>query len=74
MVSIDSSAVALELLEKNLTINSFEGNHESIKENVLTWLGDTDMMFDIVIVDPPAFCQKPQQNAIAQYKPTTASI
>jgi len=43
VVSIDSSAGALELLEKNLTINSFEGTHESIKDNVLTWLGNTDM-------------------------------
>ncbi|HQW04153.1 MAG TPA: class I SAM-dependent rRNA methyltransferase, partial [Saprospiraceae bacterium] len=66
----DSSAVALELLEKNLTINSFEGTHESIKDNVLTWLGNTDMMFDIVIVDPPAFAKSlsKRHNAVQAYK------
>lgn len=70
VVSIDSSAVALELLEKNLTINSFEGTHETIKENVLTWLGETDQKFDIVIVDPPAFAKSlsKRHNAVQAYK------
>lgn len=70
MVSIDSSAGALELLEKNLTINTFDGTHESIKDNVLTWLGNTDMMFDIVIVDPPAFAKSlsKRHNAVQAYK------
>ena len=70
VVSIDSSAGALELLEKNLTINTFDGTHESIKDNVLTWLGNTEMMFDIVIVDPPAFAKSlsKRHNAVQAYK------
>ncbi len=70
VVSIDSSQVALDLLEQNLTINSFTGTHESLKENVLTWLGETDQLFDIVIVDPPAFAKtlKKRHNAIQAYK------
>ena len=70
VVSIDSSQGALDLLEQNLKINSFEGEHQSIKENVLTWLGETDQRFDIVIVDPPAFAKtlKKRHNAIQAYK------
>jgi 23S rRNA (cytosine1962-C5)-methyltransferase len=70
VVSIDSSASALQLLEKNLSLNSYAGAHESIKENVLTWLGSTDRLFDIVIVDPPAFAKSlsKRHNAIQAYK------
>ncbi len=70
VVSMDSSKAAIELLERNLEINSFEGFHESIKENVLTWLTDAESTFDIVIVDPPAFAKslKKRHNAIQAYK------
>jgi 23S rRNA (cytosine1962-C5)-methyltransferase len=70
VVSIDSSQAALDLLEQNLKINTYSGTHESIKENVLTWLGETDKRFDIVIVDPPAFAKtlKKRHNAIQAYK------
>ena len=70
VVSIDSSATALSLLEKNLPINQFAGTHESIKENVLTWLGETEKQFDIVIVDPPAFAKSlsKRHNAVQAYK------
>jgi 23S rRNA (cytosine1962-C5)-methyltransferase len=70
VVSIDSSASAIQMLEKNLTLNTFNGTHQSLKENVLTWLGDSDMMFDIVIVDPPAFAKSlsKRHNAVQAYK------
>jgi 23S rRNA (cytosine1962-C5)-methyltransferase len=71
VVSIDTSAVALELLEKNLPINSFPGTHHSVKENVMTWLTQPeDKLFDIVIVDPPAFAKSlsKRHNAIQAYK------
>ena len=71
VVSIDTSAVALELLEKNLPVNSFAGTHHSVKENVMTWLTQPeDKLFDIVIVDPPAFAKSlsKRHNAIQAYK------
>ena len=71
VVSIDTSALALELLEKNLTLNAFSGTHHSVKENVLTWLSQPeDKLFDIVIVDPPAFAKSlsKRHNAIQAYK------
>lgn len=70
VVSVDTSAGALALLEQNLTINSFSGHHKSEKENVLTWLAENEKQFDIVIVDPPAFAKSlsKRHNAIQAYK------
>ena len=70
VISIDSSAGALEMLEKNLQVNHFSGKHQSIKENVLTYLTNNDQVFDIVIIDPPAFAKNigKRHNAIQAYK------
>ncbi len=69
VTSIDTSAGALELLEKNLLLNSLQG-HQSVKENVLIFLSKTEREFDIVIVDPPAFARSlsKRHNAIQAYK------
>ncbi len=70
VISIDTSAVALDILEKNLSINNMIKAHRSEKENVLTYLTKADEMFDIVIVDPPAFAKNisKRHNAIQAYK------
>ena len=70
VTSIDTSAGALEILEKNLSLNAHQGKHHSIKENVMTWLTNSAGMFDIVIVDPPAFAKNisKRHNAIQAYK------
>jgi 23S rRNA (cytosine1962-C5)-methyltransferase len=70
VVSMDSSASAMERLEQNLKLNTFSGSHQSIKENVLTWLTHTDSTFDLVIVDPPAFAKSlnKRHNAVQAYK------
>ena len=70
VTSVDTSAGALELLEKNLAINDISDHHQSEKENVLTYLSKTNEMFDIVIVDPPAFAKNisKRHNAIQAYK------
>jgi 23S rRNA (cytosine1962-C5)-methyltransferase len=70
VTSIDTSAGALSLLEKNLDDNQLNQNHHSEKENVLTYLAKTETLFDIVIVDPPAFAKNlsKRHNAIQAYK------
>ena len=70
VVSMDSSASAMERLEKNLELNTYSGSHQSIKENVLTWLTHTESTFDLVIVDPPAFAKSlnKRHNAVQAYK------
>lgn len=69
-ISVDTSAGALEILEKNLSLNSFSGQHISEKENVMTYLSKTESLFDMVIVDPPAFAKSlsKRHNAIQAYK------
>ncbi len=70
VISIDTSAGALDILEKNLSANNMIKGHRSEKENVLTHLTKADEMFDIVIVDPPAFAKNisKRHNAIQAYK------
>lgn len=70
VTSIDSSAVAMEITDRNAAKNNFPGAHESIKENVLTYLSKTDQQFDIVIIDPPAFAKslEKRHNAVQAYK------
>jgi 23S rRNA (cytosine1962-C5)-methyltransferase len=68
--SVDTSAGALEILERNLSLNKIQGRHHSIKENVLTFLTNLDQEYDIVIIDPPAFAKNigKRHNAIQAYK------
>jgi len=70
VTSIDTSVNALAILEKNLDINHFEGEHTSEKENVMTYLVKHEELYDIVIVDPPAFAKNlsKRHNAIQAYK------
>ncbi|MDQ3017039.1 MAG: class I SAM-dependent rRNA methyltransferase, partial [Bacteroidota bacterium] len=57
VISVDTSAGALDILDNNLKLNVNSGTHQSIKENVLTYLTQSDEQYDIVIVDPPAFAK-----------------
>ena len=57
VISVDTSVGALNILEKNLSLNNLDKGHQSEKENVLTYLTKSDELFDIVIVDPPAFAK-----------------
>jgi 23S rRNA (cytosine1962-C5)-methyltransferase len=70
VISIDSSATALTIADKNAALNNFSAQHESLKENVLTYLTKSDQLFDIVIIDPPAFAKNlsKRHNAVQAYK------
>ncbi len=70
VVSADTSDKAIQLLEKNLALNPAAGLHVSVRDNVMTWLAQTDQTFDIVIVDPPAFAKtlSKRHNAVQAYK------
>lgn len=70
VVSIDSSGIALENLEKNLAHLDGEYNHRSVKEDVLKYLTHSEELFDIVIIDPPAFAKSlaKRHTAVQAYK------
>jgi 23S rRNA (cytosine1962-C5)-methyltransferase len=69
--SVDISQKAMDLLEENLLLNRFEGTHQSYCANVMHFLGDDSLpLYDVVIVDPPAFAKSihKRHNAVQAYK------
>jgi 23S rRNA (cytosine1962-C5)-methyltransferase len=72
VVSIDSSKTAMELVSKNVILNfgSSEINHHSICDDVFHFFKISDLNFDVIILDPPAFAKNisKRHNAVQAYK------
>jgi len=69
--SVDISQKAVDLMDENIQLNTFKGKHQSICANVMQFLSDADLpLYDIVIVDPPAFAKSlhKRHNAVQAYK------
>ena len=68
--SIDSSAKAIELSIKNISLNNFSKNHETFTEDVLRFIDQIDQKYSVIILDPPAFAKhkKNLNNALQAYK------
>jgi 23S rRNA (cytosine1962-C5)-methyltransferase len=69
--SVDSSAYAIEGLERNLALNDLQNkNHTSIQQDALDYLTKTEGVHDLIILDPPAFAKSisSRHNAIMAYK------
>ena len=66
VTSVDSSALALETLNQNITLNNFDqSKHNSIQSDVnkqLRAFSEEDKKFDVVILDPPKFA--PSRSAL----------
>jgi 23S rRNA (cytosine1962-C5)-methyltransferase len=59
VVSLDSSKPALELARKNLRLNGFPSDEETvIKADAFSYLKETQSTFDIIILDPPSLAPK----------------
>ncbi len=56
--SVDSSAKAIELTQKNLELNGFENTvHQSFAVDTFEFLKDKKDRYDLIILDPPAFAK-----------------
>lgn len=56
--SVDSSAKAIELTNKNVELNfPDDSRHEAICEDAFKYLDDHDGKYDLIILDPPAFAK-----------------
>ena len=69
--SVDISQKAVDLMEDNVNLNSFEEKHNSFCANVMHFLSEASLkLYDIVIVDPPAFAKSlhKRHNAVQAYK------
>ena len=56
--SVDSSAKAVELTNKNIAMN-FPGDnlHAAFCEDAFKYLDANDKMYDLIVLDPPAFAK-----------------
>ena len=68
--SVDISKTAIELTNQNVELNEFEGKHEAFAMDVLKFLKESEMQYDVVVVDPPAYAKsiKARHNAVQGYK------
>lgn len=59
VVSVDSSALAIETLKDNIEYNNFEiSRHKAVQSDVnkyLRQLGDEGEKFDLIVLDPPKY-------------------
>ncbi len=65
VISVDSSADALSLAEKNLSLNKIDSSrYENTRDDVFKYLRklrDTNKQFDVIILDPPKFAESVSQ-------------
>jgi len=57
VVSVDISQTAVNLGDENVALNNLTENHLSLQADVMKNLKDEPEMFDIVVLDPPAFAK-----------------
>ncbi len=67
--SVDSSAKAIELCNKNAILNKVT-NHEGFAVDTFDYLKDQGKNYDVIILDPPAFAKSRDvsHNAVIGYK------
>ncbi len=68
--SVDSSQKAIDLTIRNAELNNVSDRHKASKEDVFVCLKEIENLYDIIILDPPAFAKnkKARHNALMAYK------
>lgn len=69
--SVDSSAKAIELTNRNIEINFKDvSKHKSFAQDTLSFLNGTEEKYDTIILDPPAYAKSKsaQHKAVQGYK------
>lgn len=68
--SVDSSAKAIDLVDKNVDLNFTNAPHESFTLDAFKYLHDIKDKYDVIVLDPPAFAkhQNVLSNALQGYK------
>ncbi len=69
--SVDSSKKAIEMLEKNIVLNNLESSiHKSYTRDTLDFIKESDYLYDVIILDPPAYAKHKdvKHNAVQGYK------
>ncbi|TNE51134.1 MAG: class I SAM-dependent rRNA methyltransferase [Bacteroidetes bacterium] len=74
--SVDVSAKAMLLTEQNAALNEpYTGEHQGFTADVLRFFKERDEVYDVVVVDPPAFAKNmnKRHNAVQGYKRLNAA-
>jgi 23S rRNA (cytosine1962-C5)-methyltransferase len=68
--SVDSSAKAIDLVNKNVELNFKDAPHEAFAVDAFKYLEDIKDKYDLIILDPPAFAKRQSvlHNALQGYK------
>lgn len=76
VTSVDVSSKAMDLTAENVELNKpFSGKHIGHTADVLKYFKTEENLYDIVVVDPPAFAKslKKRHNAVQGYKRLNAA-
>ncbi|MBP7478453.1 MAG: class I SAM-dependent rRNA methyltransferase [Chitinophagales bacterium] len=70
VVSIDISQKAIDMTEKNIALLKSKAKHSAICGDIFEYLKTAEEVFDIVVLDPPAFAKNlsAKHNAVQAYK------
>jgi 23S rRNA (cytosine1962-C5)-methyltransferase len=69
--SVDVSKTAIDILNRNIELNAYNvDSHSSFAEDTFVFFKNTSDVYDIVILDPPAFAKNmsSRHNALMGYK------
>jgi 23S rRNA (cytosine1962-C5)-methyltransferase len=68
--SVDSSAVAIEMLEQNIKLCKVKGKHQAVVADSLKYIKQSAENFDIIVLDPPAYAKHPRakHKAVQAYR------
>ena len=69
--SVDASARAIELVDKNVLLNDLDPNkHQSYKADVMKFLKEQEAPYDVMVLDPPAYAKTvaKRHKAVQAYK------
>lgn len=69
--SVDSSAKAIELTDKNIALNfPADNRHASFADDAFKYLNANQQQYDLIVLDPPAFAKHRDaiRNALKGYK------
>jgi len=74
--SVDISASAIEMTERNVLLNATNRNsHKGIEADVMQYIKEISGDFDVIVLDPPAFAKhiRSRHKAIQAYKRLNAT-
>ena len=60
VISVDLNRRYLEWTQRNIDKNQLTGPHQSIHQDVRSFLSSTNQLFDLIICDPPTFSNSKQ--------------